>query len=1560
VLEVAFDRPVVAVAVRFRAPRGAPTLRAFDERGRLVAQSGAAVAVDSAGTQAIGVSGPVLARIAVSVTFGELHAICRLALDDACAGDGWEEVRHLRPLDPPGSVSEAEALIRKELGPGTWNRYAADLDDAVERYRDGVIPLLEWLWALRDPDGHDSTGRPRIKKSAGVPPSGWALAGGDEKSSLREVRAQALLLLAALDPNIARLLRLAWVDRDVDYDDKGDVYDYKVEGVWPETRLCGVALEVGRAVADLPRLSSGAAWQASARADALPGVRWERREPRRRVGVRWPRPPGPTEHGAPTRAVLFDVTRRDASAGGSSGVLHPAPGGDRDPTTRQRDDPVLVPASAWAADGRTPCLVDGEVPLGRHAYRVCGIDLFGQVGHPSPAIDVDVQDVEGPPPPVRLAARLDQPGYPWRTPQERAAAGPASALHVAFEYGALQDLHAPDVAEFVIYWRPRSLTESRPAVTVGEVTALPTASNGSTAYSGKVTGLTASELARFAGGTLSRRVPVQTTAGPSVKQPKVAERRHWRIARLEAATGFFETAPSDAPLANGTYRLTSDPHDRAGWSELARVDARPPVVGDVRSVATTRAVGFRLIPDPPLPADPLDRLPAGRRPVELPPPATVEVSIAQALLEPDVFAGATVTIDGEDFTVVASTPGVADEGSPEGPPPRSARLRLEPVVAGTPVPSSGTLTLRVPPHPDPAAQSPASPGGAPLRAERGALRWLVLGGVVPAQARAVSGGELGFTLRQEAGEPRDEGGRAIVAQVLSPAEPSGGTFRVLARFPASQTAADVPAGGRYDYAYYAPYAKTVALAVVAGDGPIAPDQPRLDLGADEGAVSAYVAVASTDHRRRAEAGAAPHDPRWDQNLGPLSAPVQVVAVRPPPRVVPAAPFPRGLPPGPGTEPADGYATPPDPEGRATVSLEWAPLPGPFTYEVGRAMDEGVIQTARRRWLSGAASGSPDVEDGPSFDDDVAEIAGSVAPRPGGVFDVRLVDAVSGLPLETDPELVPKLVGGRLVQQGARFQVTAATLTDDALVATLRPLRPSDAPEVGACAVAGAPLYDAIREQLAGRPPDVPRNGSALRRLADVSGNEEAFAVVTGAPVDATRFIDQVPGRGQSAFFYRVRGVDPAGHRTAWSPTSAAFWQADTTPPAPPGSFRAFAGPRSVLLSWAASFDPTVTGYRVYRLADGGEPRDPALATEMAVPRDAIGPRRPTVVAGTVSVPPRPAGAIAELTIVRTIPAGDDGPNLFVAPERLSMVEGRRIVSLNPLVPDGTAVAVRLGDPASPTVLTHRPGSGAPLVVAGGAVDVGFDLDVQAIESLLPAAEVAAGEPPESSLALPSLLDLAEDATVDLDALTISGLEGAVPDGLAVAALVRLAAGSLRVIRHAPGGLEPLRVSEGTVRLDRDEPLDTVRAVIAVVGPLAAASRSGAPPDLRLTEPSALRVDPADGRITGVTGLNPFVANGTEVVVTFVAADGQASVYEGDPSMLAWRDTELGAMAGDPPVWTWRDAEAAGIPTYAYFLAAVRRVTTGRAVGGPPVERAVRGGLTGPVFVTPLDRSAGSP
>ena len=116
------------------------------------------------------------------------------------------------------------------------------------------------------------------------------------------------------------------------------------------------------------------------------------------------------------------------------------------------------------------------------------------------------------------------------------------------------------------------------------------------------------------------------------------------------------------------------------------------------------------------------------------------------------------------------------------------------------------------------------------------------------------------------------------------------------------------------------------------------------------------------------------------------------------------------------------------------------------------------------------------------------------------------------------------------------------------------------------------------------PPDYSRvSGAAvLRALAGKPGNEHAFALVTGTPITARTFRDELPGRGSNLFFYRVRGVDPAGSVTSWSPVSVPIRLVDTTPPAVLSDFAATPGARKVTLTWRHDAAGWPMTYRVLR------------------------------------------------------------------------------------------------------------------------------------------------------------------------------------------------------------------------------------------------------------------------------------------------------------------------------------------------------------------------------------------
>jgi hypothetical protein len=773
----------------------------------------------------------------------------------------------------------------------------------------------------------------------------------------------------------------------------------------------------------------------------------------------------------------------------------------------------------------------------------------------------------------------------------------------------------------------------------------------------------------------------------------------------------------------------------------------------------------------------------------------------------------------------------------------------------------------------------------------------------------------------------------------------------------------------------------------------------------------YLAVSSTDVRG---------------NAGRLSSAAQVTAVRPPPRGQPSAPFPCGHP------EQDGYATPPNRAGRATVCLEWI-YNGPpsdmvgLRFEVARALDQTIIATDRRNWMVGQsapgqapAPGLPPTSitivgvepgSGPSRLRITADVPGDSETDvafadgllwAGGAFflDGSLLRASGrvtfeveagpgGPPAPGQAELYPlpvppvagfvatidsvwpaadlyrialaegslatdaltgSLVGGCLIQDGprqARFQITRASAEGD-FVLLVRPVA-GDAPVSGDCRIETAPDYS----RLSGKP-------RKLRQLADKPGNEDAFGVVTGVPVPTGvwTFRDEIPGVGRSAFYYRVRAVDPANNRSAWSPTSAPFWQVDSTPPEAPRDLRIVPGDRCVELRWTAPLDPRVDEYHVYRLDEVPPRFHPGMVAPIRVSLEATGRLRPTIVGGSVAIPGRVRATTAPGVEVRMLEGGSPtGPNLFVGESDCTSLTDRRVEPVNPLVPDGTPVRVWIGDPAGPVLVTHRPGSGEPLVVQAGRIDLTFGLSVTALEAVFRADRVPESADLEALLAAPAPRELA-DAPRDVATLTVSGLGTLFGDGTEVVAIVRLSDGTLRALRRAPGRAEPLRVEGGMVRLDLDVPDDgLLRVERAGPDDGASAATAGASPDLRLTRPSELLADPGpEGGAVAITALNPLAPDGTAVTVTLLDDGGAAHRFDGDAGTRTWRETGL-----------------RGGRRYSYWLAATRPlypppdpILSGAGPASDPdasnglAGTRLRSQAAGPVSAVVLDRSVPEP
>lgn len=279
-----------------------------------------------------------------------------------------------------------------------------------------------------------------------------------------------------------------------------------------------------------------------------------------------------------------------------------------------------------------------------------------------------------------------------------------------------------------------------------------------------------------------------------------------------------------------------------------------------------------------------------------------------------------------------------------------------------------------------------------------------------------------------------------------------------------------------------------------------------------------------------------------QTTGPLSAPVAVTLIRTAPAAAPSAPYPFGA-----QDDAEGFATPPDAEGRSTIHIQWdapaVPDAAHLKYEVARALDSAIPAAHHRNWLRGIAR-----------DDDNLIVAGDE--HAGTISDLGVDD--SGIyHVRFDPDDPPRagvdFRGGRISQGAQWFEVTFAGTDGASIVLLLRAVT-AGAPVRGRAVLKAKPGYEGIQTDTA-----------ALQQIAEE--NSEVFALVAATPVAAVSFLDEIPGRGSARVFYRARAIDVAGNASAWSAVSQPFHQADATPPTAPTALRAASADREIVLTW---------------------------------------------------------------------------------------------------------------------------------------------------------------------------------------------------------------------------------------------------------------------------------------------------------------------------------------------------------------------------------------------------------
>ncbi|WP_426120745.1 hypothetical protein [Kocuria sp. LHG3120] len=603
-VELRFTEPVARVLLSLQNP-GAVVVRAFGG-ARLVLQRPIA---DTDGVISVDLKWPGITHIELPLDFGRLRQLSYSTVKQVCRGEdlSWQHPRAtLAPV-----VHESEVAQRFE--PGLHNRYVTSPPNAVTRYGGReASALVDWLAGLRFP-----VSPPFV--DADVPPHRLELE-GDPQSPVSRLRPLPMLLAASLDPNIARLLGLYWVDRDdsAGGPQPGRAYDYKVEAGWNGQVQCGLALEVGMQAAERPQVR-GPVIARQGR-----GFDWEGRVPRARVAIRWGRPSAMVGV-TPTQAVLYDVARID--------------GVSRQPLTAEA--PVMVPAASFGqADGwifREP-----NVPLGHVRYSVSAIDLFGQTGPGLESGDVELVDLEPPPPPVRIRAELVPGGR---------------AVTIEFEYGYVQRRRAPDARLLRCHARRDSRVETR----LVAVEAVGVVADGERRWRHLLrlsdslgAPLSADALRQ---GDLLRYQVLRVTHDADGRRRSLQGRQRLVIDAVRA-DGLVEVVSTESLVHEGRGELVSDPKAPHLWHRLPpEVKLRQPVSATYEGLASSLTARIVAVHDHTESVSRLAQLPLDRQPPDLQVPAMRELLLDVALIDADIFRDGTAEIGGRIDTVFYQTAG---------------------------------------------------------------------------------------------------------------------------------------------------------------------------------------------------------------------------------------------------------------------------------------------------------------------------------------------------------------------------------------------------------------------------------------------------------------------------------------------------------------------------------------------------------------------------------------------------------------------------------------------------------------------------------------------------------------------------------------------------------------------------------------------------------------------------------------------------------------------------------------------------------------------------------------
>jgi hypothetical protein len=351
--------------------------------------------------------GRPIKSIEIQLNFSYLYFIEFTGNQYLCDGKGWELVGQ---IDNANDFKENNLI--KRISPTTRNHYIKSNEDWSD-----YIPIAEryygMLTAMYSPNEMYFNKKDGVGDIAAIPFS--ELTFKSRNAGDPRVNAYNLLMLGCLDPNVARLAGLYFVDTSVR--EPSTVYDYKVEAGYNNSyfkkSICGVILNIGAKYSEKPFLDEPLI------TTQINSTRWEFDGDYKATQL------------GQVRLAWKSVDQNPSNEGWKKFI-----------------EPVLYSLLTNVGPSRhiAPRLdnlnfyfIDQNAPVKELKYSVFGIDLFGQESNTLKAT-IQLTDKTIPASPVKLNFNQE-----------------VDNVFLNFEYGGFQYLTDPEISKLDIYTKANSI-----------------------------------------------------------------------------------------------------------------------------------------------------------------------------------------------------------------------------------------------------------------------------------------------------------------------------------------------------------------------------------------------------------------------------------------------------------------------------------------------------------------------------------------------------------------------------------------------------------------------------------------------------------------------------------------------------------------------------------------------------------------------------------------------------------------------------------------------------------------------------------------------------------------------------------------------------------------------------------------------------------------------------------------------------------------------------------------------------------------------------------------------